>query len=52
MIDLKNLGGGRKLIKKIIRQDTSSNTPWSQIELFKKLKGQKNNNFKNNKNEK
>jgi hypothetical protein len=45
MIDLKNFGGGRKLIKKIIRQDPT-NKPWSQVELFKKLKRQKNNNFK------
>jgi hypothetical protein len=46
MIDLKNFGSGRKLIKKIIRQDSSTNRPWSQEELFKKLKNQKNNNFK------
>ena len=38
MIDLKNFGGGRKLIKKVIRQDNSPSKPWSQTQLFKKLK--------------
>jgi hypothetical protein len=42
MIDLKNFGGGRKLIKKVIRQDNSPSKPWSQTQLFKKLKNQKN----------
>jgi len=45
MIDLKNFGGGRKLIKKVMRQDNSSDKPWSQEQLFKKLKQQKNTNF-------
>ena len=46
MIDLKNFGGGRKLIKKILRLDAAPSKPWSKTQLRKKLNNRKNSNFK------
>jgi hypothetical protein len=45
MIDLKNSGTGRKLIKEIIKQ-TGKKLPWSKDNQYAQLKKQKNSNVK------
>lgn len=42
MIDLKNMGTGRKLIKKIISRDKSDKKPWSPKQIRNQLSKQKN----------
>lgn len=41
-MDLKNIGGGKKLIQEIIRNNTSKNEPWTKSEQYKQLQNQKN----------
>lgn len=42
MIDLKNLGGGKKLIKQIIQNSQSVNQPWTKAKQLEKVKKIKN----------
>ncbi len=42
MIDLRNLNGGKKLIKEIVRNGKSSNQPWTKKNQYRKIKQQKN----------
>jgi hypothetical protein len=42
MIDLRNLGGGKKLIKEIIRNSKQSNQPWTKKNQYEAVKKQKN----------
>jgi len=42
MIDLKNLGGGKQLIKQIIETSKSNNQPWTRKKQLEKIKTQKN----------
>jgi hypothetical protein len=43
MLDLKNLGGGKKLIQKIIRNNVTKDMPWSKSKQYQQLKNTKNN---------
>lgn len=45
MIDLKNSGSGRKLIKTVIQQ-TGKKLPWSKDNQYKQLNNQKNSKVK------
>jgi hypothetical protein len=45
MLDLKNKGTGRKLIKAIMKQ-TGKKLPWSKDNQYKQLKSQKNSKVK------
>ena len=45
MLDLKNLGTGRKLIKEIMKQ-TGKKLPWSKDNQYAQLKQQKNSKVK------
>jgi hypothetical protein len=42
VIDLNRIGGGRKLIKEIVKQNKQSNAPWSRKSQISKLQVQKN----------
>jgi hypothetical protein len=42
VIDLNRIGGGRKLIKEIVKQNKQSNAPWSRKNQINKYKVQKN----------
>jgi hypothetical protein len=42
MIDLKNLGGGKQLIKEIIETNKSNNQPWTRKKQIEKIKNHKN----------
>ena len=42
MIDLNNIGNGRKLIKEVMKSDKSSKTNWNKSQQVKQLKVQKN----------
>lgn len=42
MIDLNRIGGGRKLIKEIIKHSKSAKAPWSRKNQIVKYKSQKN----------
>lgn len=42
MIDLRNIKGGKKLIKKIIGDNTDKNQPWSKHNQYQLLRKQKN----------
>lgn len=42
MLDLKNMGGGRKLIQQIIRKNKSKRQPWSKDKQYEQLSKQKN----------
>ena len=42
MIDLRNLGGGRKLIKQIVKNSKLASQPWNKKQQHKQVKTQKN----------
>lgn len=42
MIDLRNIKGGKKLIKKIISDNVGKNQPWSKHNQHQSLRKQKN----------
>jgi hypothetical protein len=42
MIDLKNLGGGKQLIKEIVETSKSNNQPWTKKQQLEKIRTHKN----------
>jgi len=42
MIDLRNLGGGKKLIKEVMGKSKPANQPWTKQNQYKSVKKQKN----------
>lgn len=42
MIDLNNIGNGRKLIKEVMKNDKKSNAQWNKSHQVNQLKRQKN----------